>query len=112
MSKGVIKTKPKVTKPNEVQRSVEPHANLSILELMDHITNTTEELQEVIRSLDDLNEDTPHWKNQVDNAYSDYLEEKAGLESHLQQLEQLVSKKKFLSTELAGYSDAFKNRMD
>ena len=112
MSKGVKTMKPKGTKPNEVQKNVEPHANLSILELMDHLTNTTEELQEVIRSIDDLNEDTAEWKNQVDSAYRDYLEEKAGLEEHLKKVEQLVLKKKFLSTELAGYSDAFKNRMD
>ena len=110
MSKGVMKTKP--TKPNQVQRSVEPHANLSILELMDHITNTTEDLQEVIREIDDLNEDTPVWKQQVETAHNDYLEEKAGYEDHLHKVEQLVQKKKFLSTELAGYSDTFKNRMD
>lgn len=105
MSKGVIKTKP-------VAKKAEPHANLSILELMDHIAGTTEELQEVMRRLDDLNEDTEGWKNQVDSAYRDYLEEKAGLEEHLKMVEEYVHKKKFLSTELAGYSDAFKNRMD
>ena len=104
--------KPKRTKPNEVQKNVEPHANLSILELMDHLSNTTEELQEVIRGIDDLNEDTAEWKQQMENAYNDYLQEKAGLEEHLKQIEQLVLKKKFLSTELAGYSDTFKNRMD
>lgn len=107
MAKGVIKTK-----PNEVPRGVEPHANLSINELMDGITETTEDLQEVIRRIDDLNEDTPVWKQQVENAHNDYLEEKAGYEEHLKQLEQLVHKKKFLSTELASYTDAFKNRMD
>ena len=102
----------KRTKPNEVQRSVEPHANLSILELMDGITNTTEDLQEVIRRLDDLNEDTEVWKNQVDSAYRDYLEELEGYEGHLKKVEEYVQRKKFLSTQLAGYSDAFKNRMD
>ena len=112
MSKGVKTMKPKGTKPNEVQKNVEPHANLSILELMDHLTNTTEELQEVIRGIDDLKEDTPVWKQQMENAYNDYLQEKAGLEEHLKKVEQLVLKKKFLSTELAGYSDTFKNRMD
>ena len=112
MSKGVMKTKPKATKPNEVQRSVEPHANLSIPELMDHITSTTEDLQDVIRRIDDLNEDTPVWQQQVESAHNDYLEEKAGYEEHLKKIEQLVHKKKFLSTELASYSDAFKNRMD
>jgi len=105
MSKGVIKTKP-------VAKKAEPHANLSILELMDHITNTTEDLQEVIRRLDDLSEDTEGWKNQVDSAYRDYLEEKAGLEAHLKLVEEYVNRRKLLSTELAGYSDAFKNRMD
>jgi len=112
MSKGVMKTKPKATKPNEVQRSVEPHANLSILELMDHITNTTEDLQEVIRRLDDLKEDTDMWKSQMENAYNDYLQEKVDYEDHLKQIDLLVQKKKFLSTNLASYSDAFKNRMD
>ena len=112
MSKRVKTMKPKGTKPNEVQKNVEPHANLSILELMDHLSNTTEELQEVIRGIDDLNEDTAVWKQQMENAYNDYLQEKAGLEEHLKKVEQLVLKKKFLSTELAGYSDAFKNRMD
>jgi len=112
MRNAVMTKKPKVTKPNEVQRSVEPHANLSILELMDYITSTTEDLQEVMRRLDDLNEDTEAWKNQVDSAYRDYLEEKAGYEEHLKTVEQFVQRKKFLSTELAGYSDAFKNRMD
>ncbi len=102
----------KRTKPNEVQRSVEPHSKMSILELMDHITNTTEELQDVIRRLEDLNEDTEGWKNQVDSAYRDYLEEKEGYEEHLKKIEHNVQKKKFLSAELAGYSDAFKNRMD
>ena len=110
MSKGVMKTK--ATKPNEVQRSVEPHANLSILELMDHITNTTEDLQEVIRRLDDLKEDTDMWKSQMENAYNDYLQEKVDYEDHLKQIDLLVQKKKFLSTNLASYSDAFKNRMD
>ncbi len=110
MSKGVMKIKP--TKPNEVQRSVEPHANLSILELMDHIANTTEELQEVIRRLDDLSEDTDVWNQQVASAYRDYLEEKAGLDQHLKTVEEYVQRRKFLSTELASYSDAFKNRMD
>ena len=101
----------KRTKPNEVQRSVEPHSKMSILELMDHITNTTEELQDVIRRLEDLNEDTEGWKNQVDSAYRDYLEEKAGLEEHLKTVEEYVHKRKFLYAELADYSDAFKNRM-
>ena len=104
------RTKP--TKPNEVQRSVEPHANLSILELMDGITNTTEELQEVIRRLDDMAEDTEAWNQQVDNAYNDYLEEQAGLEEHIKKVQELMSKKKFLSAELASYTDAFKIRMD
>ena len=127
MSKGVKTMKPKGTKPNEVQKNVEPHANLSILELMDHLTNTTEELQEVIRRIDDLNEDTVQWRTDLVNLNKNYLEQKAGLEEHLKQIEQLVQagleehlkkveqlvlKKKFLSTELAGYSDAFKNRMD
>ena len=106
MSKGVIKTNPK-QKP-----TADPYANLSINELMDHITNTTEDLQEVIRRLEDLNEDTEGWKNQVDSAYRDYLEELEGYEGHLKTVEQFVQKKKFLSTKLAGYSDAFKNRMD
>ena len=105
--------KPKGTKPNEVQKNVEPpHFNLSILELMDHLTNTTEELQEVIRGIDDLKEDTPVLKQQMENAYNDYLQEKVDYEDNLKQIEQLVLKKKFLSTELAGYSDTFKNRMD
>ena len=112
MSKGVKTMKPKGTKPNEVQKNVEPHANLSILELMDHLTNTTEELQEVIRGIDDLNEDTAEWRTDLEYAYNNYLEQKAGLEEHLKKVEQLVHKKKFLATELAGYSDAFKNRMD
>ena len=112
MSKGVMKTKPKPTKPNEVQRGVEPHANLSILELMDGITDTTEELQDVMRRLDDLSEDTDVLNQQVASAYRDYLEEKAGLDQHLKTVEEYVSKKKFLSSELASYSDAFKNRMD
>lgn len=106
MSKGVIKTKPN-PKP-----TADPYANLSIHQLMDHITNTTEELQDVIRRLEDLNEDTEGWLNQVDSAYRDYLEEKAGYDEHLKTVEQFVQKKKFLSTQLAGYSDAFKNRMD
>ena len=101
-----MKTNPK-QKP-----TADPYANLSILELTDHITNTTEDLQEVIRRLEDLNEDTEGWLNQVDSAYRDYLEEKAGYDEHLKTVEQFVQKKKFLSTQLAGYSDAFKNRMD
>jgi len=112
MSKGVMKTKPKATKPNEVQRSVEPHANLSILELMDGITSTTEELQDVIRRIEDEKEDSAEWKHDVEYAYNNYLEQKAGYEEHLKKVDQLVHKKKFLSTELASYSDAFKNRMD
>ena len=112
MSKGVFTMKPKRTKPNEVQRGVEPHANLSILELMDHITNTTEELQEVIRRLDDLTEDTDVLNQQVENAYNDYLQEKKDLEVHLTQVEEYVNRRKQLSAQLAGYSDAFKNRMD
>ena len=108
MSKGV-KT---LTVEQGNLKKMRSHANLSILELMDHLTNTTEELQEVIRGIDDLKEDTPVWKQQMENAYNDYLQEKAGLEEHLKKVEQLVLKKKFLSTELAGYSDAFKNRMD
>ena len=108
MSKGV-KT---LTVEQGNLKKMRSHANLSILELMDHITNTTEELQEVIRGIDDLKEDTPVLKQQMENAYNDYLQEKAGLEEHLKKVEQLVLKKKFLSTELAGYSDAFKNRMD
>ena len=101
----------RTTKPNP-KPTADPYANLSILELMDHITNTTEELQDVIRRLEDLNEDTEGWKNQVDSAYRDYLEEKAGLEEHLKTVEEYVQKKKFLYAELADYSDAFKNRMD
>lgn len=101
-----MKTNPK-QKP-----TADPYANLSIHQLMDHITNTTEELQDVIRRLEDLNEDTEGWLNQVDSAYRDYLEEKAGYDEHLKTVEQFVQKKKFLSTQLAGYSDAFKNRMD
>ena len=108
MSKGV-KT---LTVEQGNLKKMRSHANLSILELMDHLTNTTEELQEVIRGIDDLKEDTPVWKQQMENAYNDYLQEKAGLEEHLKKVEQLVLKKKFLSTELAGYSDTFKNRMD
>ena len=106
MSKGVIKTKPKA-KP-----TADLYANLSILELMDGITNTTEELQDVISLLEDLNEDTEGWKNQVDSAYRDYLEELEGYEEHLKTVEEYVQRKKFLSTQLAGYSDAFKNRME
>lgn len=110
MSKGVIKTKP-VAKKAETPKP-DPYANLSILELMDHITNTTEELQEVIQRLDDLTEDTDELNQQVENAYNDYLQEKQDLEVHLTQVEEYVNRRKFLSTELAGYSDAFKNRMD
>ena len=106
MSKGVMKTPPK-QKP-----TADPYANLSIHQLMDHITNTTEELQDVIRRLEDLNEDTEGWLNQVDSAYRDYLEELEGYEGHLKTVEEYVQRKKFLSTQLAGYSDAFKNRMD
>ena len=105
MSKGVIKTKP-------VAKKAEPHANLSILELMDHITNTTEELQDVIQRLDDLTEDTDVLNQQVANAYNDYLQEKQELEVHLTQVEEYVNRRNFLSAQLAGYSDAFKNRMD
>ena len=101
----------RTTKPNP-KPTADPYANLSILELMDHITNTTEELQDVIRRLEDLNEDTEGWLNQVDSAYRDYLEELEGYEGHLKTVEEYVQRKKFLSTELAGYSDAFKNRMD
>jgi len=106
MSKGVMKTKPKA-KP-----TADLYANLSILELMDHIANTTEELQEVIRRLDDLSEDTDVLNQQVASAYRDYLEEKTGLDQHLKTVEQFVQRKKHLSIQLAGYSDAFKNRMD
>ena len=88
------------------------YANLSILELMDGITNTTEELQDVIRKLDDLSEDTEGWKNQVDSAYRDYLEELEGYEGHLKKVEEYAQRKKHLSIQLAGISDAFKNRMD
>lgn len=102
----------KRTKPNEVQRSVEPHANLSILELMDGITNTTEDLQEVIREIAELNEDTAELKQDVEYAYNNYLEQKDALDEHLKTVEQLVQKKKFLYAELADYSDAFKSRMD
>ena len=106
MSKGVMKTNPK-QKP-----TADPYANLSIHQLMDHITNTTEELQDVIRRLEDLNEDTEGWKNQVDSAYRDYLEELEGYEGHLKKVEEYVQRKKHLSIQLAGISDAFKNRMD
>ena len=106
MSKGVMKTKPNPKPP------ADPYANLSILELMDHITNTTEDLQEVMRRLDDLNEDAVSWQQQVDSAYRDYLEEKAGYDEHMKTVEQFVQRKKHLSIQLAGYSDAFKNRMD
>ena len=102
----------KRTKPNEVPRGVEPHANLSINELMDGITETTEDLQEVIRRLEDLNEDTEGWLNQVDSAYRDYLEELEGYEGHLKKVEEFVQRKKHLSKLLASYTDAFKNRMD
>ena len=108
MSKGV-KT---LTVEQGNLKKMRSHANLSILELMDHLTNTTEELQEVIRGIDDLKEDTPVLKQQMENAYNDYLQEKVDYEDNLKQIEQLVLKKKFLSTELAGYSDTFKNRMD
>ena len=106
MSKGVMKIKAKA----EPRRGT--YDNLSILELMDHIANTTEELQEVMRRLDDLSEDTDVLNQQVASAYRDYLEAKTGLDEHLKTVEQFVQRKKFLSTELAGYSDAFKNRMD
>ena len=104
--------KPKGTKPNEVQRSVEPHANLTIHELMYCITITTEELQDVIQRLDYLTEDTDDLNQQVRMRYEMYLEEKAGLEVHLKKVEEYVNRRKFLSTELAGYSYAFKNRID
>lgn len=106
MSKGVMKIKPKA-KP-----TADLYANLSILELMDHIANTTEELQEVMRRLDDLSEDTDVLNQQVASAYRDYLEAKTGLDEHLKTVEQFVQRKKHLSIQLAGYSDAFKNRMD
>ena len=106
MSKGVMKTYPK-QKP-----TADPYANLSILELMDHITNTTEDLQEVMRRLDDLSEDTDVLNQQVASAYRDYLEAKTGLDEHLKTVEQFVQRRKHLSIQLAGYSDAFKNRMD
>ena len=106
MSKGVMKTKPKA-KP-----TADPYANLSIHQLMDHITNTTEDLQEVIRRLDDLSEDTDVLNQQVASAYRDYLEAKTGLDEHLKTVEQFVQRKKHLSIQLAGYSDAFKSRMD
>lgn len=106
MSKGVMKTKPKA-KP-----TADLYANLSILELMDHIANTTEELQEVMRRLDVLSEDTDVLNQQVASAYRDYLEAKTGLDEHLKTVEQFVQRKKHLSIQLAGYSDAFKNRMD
>ena len=106
MSKGVMKTKPKA-KP-----TADLYANLSILELMDHIANTTEDLQDVIRNLDDLSEDTDVLNQQVASAYRDYLEAKTGLDEHLKTVEQFVQRKKHLSIQLAGYSDAFKNRMD
>ena len=106
MAKGVMKTNPK-QKP-----TADPYANLSILELMDHITNTTEDLQEVIRRLDDLSEDTDVLNQQVASAYRDYLEAKTGLDEHLKTVEQFVQRRKHLSKLLAGYSDEFKNRMD
>ena len=106
MSKGVIKTKPKA-KP-----TADLYANLPISELMDHIANTTEELQEVMRRLDVLSEDTDALNQQVASAYRDYLEAKTGLDEHLKTVEQFVQRKKHLSIQLAGYSDAFKNRMD
>lgn len=106
MSKGVMKTKPKA-KP-----TADLYANLSILELMDHIANTTEDLQEVMRRLDDLSEDTDVLNQQVASAYRDYLEAKTGLDEHLKTVEQFVQRRKHLSTQLAGYSDAFKSRMD
>jgi uncharacterized coiled-coil DUF342 family protein len=109
MSKGVIKTKP-VAKQAETKP--DPYANLSINELMDHITNTTEELQEVIRRLDDLTEVTDDLNQQVRMRYEMYLEEKQELEVHLTRVEEYVNRRKQLSTQLAGYSDAFKNRMD
>ena len=112
MSKGVKTMKPKRTKPNEVQKNVEPHANLSILELMDHLSNTTEELQDVIRRLEDMSEDTDELNQKVRMRYEMYLDEKKELEVHLTQVEEYVNRRKFLSTELAGYSDTFKNRMD
>ena len=106
MSKGVMKTKPK-QKP-----TADLYANLSILELMDHITNTTEDLQEVIRRLEDENENTAELKQDVEYAYNNYLEQKHALDEHLQTVEQFVQRKKHLSIQLAGYSDAFKSRMD
>ena len=106
MSKGVMKIKAKA----EPTRGT--YDNLSILELMDHIANTTEELQEVMRRLDDLSEDTDVLNQQVASAYRDYLEAKTELDEHLKTVEQFVQRKKHLSIQLAGYSDAFKNRMD
>ena len=106
MSKGVIKTNPK-QKP-----TADPYANLSILELMDHITNTTEDLQEVIRRLEDENENTAELKQDVEYAYNNYLEQEHALDEHLKTVEQFVQRKKHLSIQLAGYSDAFKSRMD
>lgn len=102
----------KSTKPNEVQRSVQPHANLSILELMDQIANTTEDLKEVIRDLKIMSEDTDELNQQVAMRYNMYLEEKQELEVHLTQVEEYVNRRKQLSAQLADYTDAFKNRMD
>jgi|LakMenE01Jun11ns_1017448.scaffolds.fasta_scaffold8897497_2 hypothetical protein len=109
MSKGVMKTKP-VAKKDKTKP--DPYANLSNLELMEHITTITEVLQEVVRRLDDLTKDTDVLNQQVANAYNDYLQEKQELEVHLTRVEEYVNRRKQLSTELAGYSDAFKNRMD
>lgn len=106
MSKGVMKIKPKT----EPRRGT--YDNLSILELMDHIANTTEELQEVMRRLDVLSEDTDALNQQVASAYRDYLEEKAGLDQHLKAVEEYVQRRKHLSTQLAGYSDTLTSRLD
>lgn len=104
-----MKTKP-VAKKDETKP--DPYANLSINELMDHITNTSEELQEVIRRLEDMSEFTDDLNQQVRMRYEMYLEEKQELEVHLTQVEEYVNRRKQLSAQLAGYSDAFKNRMD
>lgn len=106
MSKGVM---PKQT--NKTKANAETYANYSNHQLAGMISNTSEELQEEIRRLDNLHEETEAYKHDLDSAYNSYKEEQQAMQEHLAQVQRAEEQVKNLSNILAGYTNAFTSRI-
>ncbi len=106
MSKGVM---PKQT--NKTKANAETYANYSNHQLAGMISNASDELQEEIRRLDNLHEETEAYQYDLDSAYNSYKEEQQAMQEHLAQIQRAEEQVKNLSKILESYTNVFTSRI-